>query len=478
MKITFEYGQGFMDADLPDHLTDVFIPGETVLDPPYLTNIYEATRASILNPIGIKPISEQVKKGSKVCIVFPDRVKGGFQVDSHRKVSIPIIIEECLKAGVEKKDIKLICSNGLHRKNTPDEIKSILGDQIFNEFYPTGQIVNHDSEDHDNMIDLGFESEYNAHVVMNKEVYEADLSFFIGHTLGNPYGGYSGGYKHCATGVTNWQCISAHHTPAVMHKQDFVPVSTKSTMRRKFDAIGEHMEKMRGSKFFTCDAVLDSKQRQIAIFSGAADEIQPLSWQVADQRTYIKWATKTYDVMVIGLPQMFHYGNGMGTNPLLIMQAISAQIVRHKRILSKHPVIIAASICNGFFNDEEFPAYREIYELFQKEQNNILPNVEKYAKLMVDNPTYIDKYRNHYGYHPYHGFSMISSAHIAEIHTAAVYIVGAENPGLARGMGLKTRATIEEALKDAKKYVGESPNIIAMPKAFTLSSVHLSMKDV
>jgi nickel-dependent lactate racemase len=93
MKLTFEYGKGFIDANLPDHLTDVFIPGETVPDPPILENIYEETKKSILNPIGIKPISEQVKKGSKVCIVFPDRVKGGFQVDSHRKVSIPIIID-------------------------------------------------------------------------------------------------------------------------------------------------------------------------------------------------------------------------------------------------------------------------------------------------------------------------------------------------------------------------------------------------
>jgi len=477
MKLTFEYGKGFMEAELPEHLTDVFIPGETVLDPPVLKDIYEATRQSILNPIGVKKISEQVSKGSKVCIVFPDRVKGGFQADSHRKVSIKIILEECLKAGVLKEDIKLICSNGLHRKNTDEEIRSILGDEIFDAYHPYGQIVNHDSEDHENMIDLGFEPEYNAHVIMNKEVYDADLSFFIGHTLGNPYGGYSGGYKHCATGVTNWECISAHHTPAVMHKKDFVPVSTHSTMRRKFDAIGEHMEKKRGRKFFTCDAVLDSKQRQIAIFSGAADIIQPLSWKIADQRTYVHWAEKKYDVMVIGLPQMFHYGNGMGTNPLLIMQAISAQIVRHKRILSKNPVIIAASICNGFFNDDEFPAYREIYELFQKEGNNILPSVEKYAKDLVQNHDYIDKYRHHFGYHPYHGFSMISSAHIAEMHAAAVYIVGAEQPGYARGMGLKTRSTIEEALMDAKKYVGETPHILAMPKAFTLSSVHLCMKN-
>jgi hypothetical protein len=45
-------------------------------------------------------------------------------------------------------------------------------------------------------------------------------------------------------------------------------------------------------------------------------------------------------------------------------------------------------------------------------------------------------------------------------------------------MGMKTRATFEEALEDAKKkYVGSSPNILALPKAFKLASVHLGMKE-
>lgn len=33
MKLDFEYGHGTMTAELPD-TTDVFIPGETIPDPP------------------------------------------------------------------------------------------------------------------------------------------------------------------------------------------------------------------------------------------------------------------------------------------------------------------------------------------------------------------------------------------------------------------------------------------------------------
>ena len=42
-----------------------------------------------------------------------------------------------------------------------------------------------------------------------------------------------------------------------------------------------------GKKFFCCDAVLDSISRQIEINSGYAKEMQLISWQTADKRTYV-----------------------------------------------------------------------------------------------------------------------------------------------------------------------------------------------
>ena len=61
--------------------------------------------------------------------------------------------------------------------------------------------------------------------------------------------------------------------------------------------------------------VLDTYSRQIAIYSGYAKEMMPISWKLADKRTYVHWAEKKYDVLVFGMPQKFHYGDGMGTQP-------------------------------------------------------------------------------------------------------------------------------------------------------------------
>jgi lactate racemase len=473
--VCLEYGEGVMVAQLPDS-AELFVPGDTVADPPFLPDVLTATRTSILNPVGMPPISNLIGTGAKVTISFPDKVKGGFQTNSHRKTCIPLLIEECLKAGVSKSDILLICSMGLHRKNTDDEIRRLIGDAVFDEFMPTHQIINHDAEDWDNLVDLGYD-EMGNHVILNKAVFQSDLAIVVGHVLGNPYGGYSGGYKMVSTGLTHWRTIAAHHIPRVMHKSDFTPVSSHSEMRSRMDSIGKYMEFKMGRKFFMCDAVLDTQARQIAVFSGYGDEIQPLAWPIADKRTYIPWAKEKFDVLMFGMPQNFHYGNGHGTNPILILQAIGAQIVRHKRVLKDNCVVICSSICNGYFNDEEFPSYRELYELFQTDYHNTLPELEKYGEYFCANEEYIRKYRFGYGYHPYHAFSMIACGHIAEQHCSAIYIVGAYGPGYARAMGMKTRPTFAEALKDAVRYTGPDPKILALPMTFKTAGVHLMMEN-
>ena len=477
MNLNFEYGHGFMKAELPDN-TDIFIPGETVADPPHIPEelLIEKTLHSIRHPIGMEPISKQVKAGSKVTIIFPDRVKGGEQSTSHRKISIKLILQELYGAGVKKEDILLICSNGLHRKNTEKEIRGVLGDELFFEFIHTGQIINHDSEDYEHLVDLG-KTPQGDPVIMNKYVYDSDFAVLIGHTQGNPYGGYSGGYKHCATGITHWRSIASHHVPKVMHREDFVPVNNSSAMRHKFDEIGSYMEKCMGKKFFCCDAVLDTKSRQIEINSGTADGVQEKAWVMGNQRTYVPFAEKKYDLIVFGMPQFFHYGDGMGTNPIMLMQALSAQVIRHKRIMSDNCVFICSSTCNGYFNERLWPYLPELFELF-KEEGNTLVDLNRYGEYFATNEEYIRKYRYANAFHPFHGFSMISCGHLAEKHTAAIYIVGAEKPGYARAMGLMTRDTFEEALKDARlKYLPKNPNILALPRTFTTAAVHLMMKD-
>ncbi len=55
-KVALEYGHGTVDVNLPDN-ADIFIPGETVKDPPCIPEdkIIEETLKSLRNPIGMDP---------------------------------------------------------------------------------------------------------------------------------------------------------------------------------------------------------------------------------------------------------------------------------------------------------------------------------------------------------------------------------------------------------------------------------------
>lgn len=471
-QVLVEYGDAKLPVEVPDHAT-VFTVGVDNQDPPEV-DPFEATTQALANPLGMSPLSRLGKRGSKVVIAFPDRVKGGTHELAHRKVSIPLIVAELRRAGVLDRDIKLVCAMGLHRKNTKDELYSYLGRAIVDEFWPD-RLVMHDAEDPDGIVEYGTDEMGNV-VNVNRDVAEADLAVMIGHVQGNPYGGYSGGYKMCVTGVTTWRSIRSHHCPDTMHRPDFLPVNTThSHMRRQFDSIGKGIERGMGKKFFVVDAVLGTRSQVLGVYAGSAEEVQKASWELAERRTNVYLDLKDkFDVMLFGLPRSFHYGPGMGTNPILMLQAVGANLVRNFEVFRDGGVVIAPALSDGWFNDEWFPSYREVYEKLQEVAD--FSEAVRFEDEISHNPDYIYKYRHAYGYHPFHALSMVAMGGVALKHTSAIFMPGAHKPGYVRGMGAIPTNTVQEALKASEKYVGKNPRILVLPETFLKVAVHLRVK--
>ena len=151
------------------------------------------------------------------------------------------------------------------------------------------------------------------------------------------------------------------------HAPEFIPANTdRSGMRKRFDAIGKAIEKCMGKKFFFVDVVLGTDNQILGVYAGDGEEVQQESWKLADQRTNVYLNIKDkFDVLVFGEPRVFHYGPGHGTNPTLMFQAIGAQLTRNYDVFNENGVIICASLCDGWFNDEWFPSYREVYKKLQ-----------------------------------------------------------------------------------------------------------------
>ena len=379
-------------------------------------------------------------------IAFPDRVKGGAHDTAHRKVVLPLLLDELEAAGVRLEDMRLVCAIGLHRKNRREEFVGYLGREVLDRV-PRANIVNHDAEDPDGMADLGL-SALGDPVQVNSAVVESDLSIMIGHTAGNPYGGFSGGYKMPATGLTSWRSIASHHAPRSLYRDDFVPVSARSRFRDQLTSIGQG------------DGGADAASRSspstpCSTPSRASSASRPAGSPTSSRRRG-RWPAsgptsrstgEPADVLLVGIPRNFHYGPGMGSNPILMMQAIGSSLVRAKRALVDRPIVIAAAVCDGWFNSTEFPPYEAAFELLQQCQHPA--DMVEHQEALATDPEWVYRYRHHYGYHPFHAFSMIYVGGIARDHSSAVYIAGAKRPDLARAMGARTTTTVEEALREA-----------------------------
>ncbi len=124
-EVLLDYGDSRMHVDLPDSAMVVRY-GETYTDPPEVDPV-ETTRKALDKPLGFPPLRDLGGPKKKVVIGFPDRVKGGAHKNCHRRVAIPMIVEDLLKSGTKIENVTLLCSTGLHRKNTLEEWCWYLG---------------------------------------------------------------------------------------------------------------------------------------------------------------------------------------------------------------------------------------------------------------------------------------------------------------------------------------------------------------
>ena len=472
-EVLLDYGDGKMRAELPDSAVVVRY-GQTYQDPEPLGPAGELTLAALRKPLGTPPLRELARGKKRIVIGFPDRVKGGAQPASHRRTAIPLVVQELLAGGAELENITLVCCEGLHRKNTLEEFQWYLGPKIVEMFYP-GRLVNHDAEEE--ALDLGLDAMGNS-VQCSKRFAEADLAIVLGHVAGNPYGGFSGGYKMIVTGLTGAKSIASHHCPATMHRPDWMGASTSSHMRHQFRSIGQAMEEKIGHKFFAVDAVTGQFSDILDVQAGLISEVEKATWPLAGRRTEISLTelTEPADILMMGLPRNFHYGPGMGTNPILASLAIGGQLSRAFRALRPAPVIIAAAWYDGWFNEHWFPSYRETYERLLKYQTpaDFLASPE--AAELSGRYEYRYQYSHHYTYHPFHAMSMVSGGAAAHLNSSAIIVVGAQNPGMARSMGYLTAGDVPEALQTARRFTDGRPRILATPECFSGgSAVHLKL---
>lgn len=169
------------------------------------SDIVEATRKAIRNPIGTVPLKDIVEAGETVAIVVSDitRLCGTDKF-------LPVIIDELSSVGVKDEDITIVIATGTHRAHTPEEDIVVLGEALVKRF----KIIQHNCFEPEQNVEIGVTSLGN-HVKLDKAVVNADRVIITGAVTIHPMAGFGGGRKAILPGVAAIDTVFANHCNAI-----------------------------------------------------------------------------------------------------------------------------------------------------------------------------------------------------------------------------------------------------------------------
>ena len=199
MEFTLGFGSCTQKLNVPDeNLICVLMPNTVQQG---LTGEAEVSRA-LENPIGTPRIGQIVRPGETVAIVTSDMTR---PLPSYKV--LPLLVEELLQAGIRRQDITVVFGLGSHRKQTVEEQKKLVGEQVF------AQIKCIDGDDSD-CVHYGYTSR-GTPVDIVRAVAEADHRICLGNIEYHYFAGYSGGAKAIMPGVSTRDAIQHNHSRMV-----------------------------------------------------------------------------------------------------------------------------------------------------------------------------------------------------------------------------------------------------------------------
>jgi nickel-dependent lactate racemase len=173
----------------------------TPSSPAAVNNASRIIKDALKSPIDSPPLAEVVSEAKRVVIVASDTTRA---TASH--LFLPHIIEELNAAGIADRHITIVIALGIHRPQTKEEHRGLLGDLLYRRFAP----VDHDSRDRDNLVFYGKTSR-GTDVAVNRTVAEADRIVLTGAISQHYFAGFGGGRKSIMPGVCSLEANLQSH---------------------------------------------------------------------------------------------------------------------------------------------------------------------------------------------------------------------------------------------------------------------------
>lgn len=199
MKAELGYAKTKMATEIQDdNIIGILKPNDV---PVRLTGTDEVIRA-LRSPIGSPRLCETVNKGEKVVIITSDITR-----PMPSKAVLPPLLDELALAGVPDEDITVVFALGSHRPHTEEEMRYLVGDQVFERV----RCIDNDME---NCVHLG-NTASGTPVDVFEPVVRADRRICLGNIEYHYFAGFSGGAKAIMPGVSTHDAIQANHSQMV-----------------------------------------------------------------------------------------------------------------------------------------------------------------------------------------------------------------------------------------------------------------------
>ena len=179
------------------------VSAETI-EPPCVDPLIDeraAVEHALDHPIGSRPLSETVKRGETVLIIVNDITRL-----ARSDLLLPPIVATLNRIGIDDSDISILFALGTHRPQTPEERRSIVGDEIYSRI----ATYDHDGADDANLVTVGTTS-FGNRIEINRRVLEADRVILTGEIIFHKIAGYSGGRKSLVPGVASNRTATFNH---------------------------------------------------------------------------------------------------------------------------------------------------------------------------------------------------------------------------------------------------------------------------
>jgi len=194
-KIPLAFGSTGIEFEIPEkNIASVILPSElkTKEKPSFLI------KQALENPIKSKRLSEIANPDSKVAIVVSDVTR-----PTPTAKLLPPLLEELYLGGVKNENITIVFALGLHRLQTEEECRQLVGEEIFEKI----RCVQHERK----RCKLLGETSFGTPVEVFDEVANSDVIISTGALEFHYYAGYGGGGKSILPGVSSEKSILSYH---------------------------------------------------------------------------------------------------------------------------------------------------------------------------------------------------------------------------------------------------------------------------